>query len=285
MKFPFLFKPTETTTSAAPAWPWPACVNNPKTLSFRAATTTNNGNNNIYKTMNSAYVHDKNAAETPDSFFSICDSFAHRHEESFSCASEICSETAVIRGMRSDRLFFEPGETSSILEEVKSYDDFPYKESAAIMAMDSRDPFTDFRVSMEEMVEAHGLKDWECLEELLTCYLRVNGKSNHGYIVGAFVDLLLHLAMSSSNDTCSSTSAIDEQYCSSSSTTTHYSFTSPLSFSSSTYSSTSPCFSLLENEDEIAAEKNHVDSPVRLQVFDEVPREKNCKKSVYSVVD
>ncbi|KAL0410169.1 UNVERIFIED_CONTAM: Transcription repressor OFP13 [Sesamum latifolium] len=261
MKFPFLFKPSETTTttSAAPAWPWPACVNNPKTLSFRAATT--NGNN-IYKTMNSAYLHDKNAAEfaeTPDSFFSICDTSSHRHEESFSCASEICSETAVIRGLRSDRLFFEPGETSSILEEVKSYDDFPYKESAAIMAMDSRDPFTDFRVSMEEMVEAHGLKDWECLEELLSCYLRVNGKSNHGYIVGAFVDLLLRLAIGSSNDT-SSTSAIDEQYCSSSSTTTQYSFTSPLSFSSSTYSSTSPCFSLLENEDEIAVEKNHVDS-------------------------
>lgn len=259
-KFPFLFKPTETTTSAAPAWPWPACVNNPKTLSFRAAAATTNGN--IYKTMNSAYLHDKSTSEfadTPDSFFSISDSFEHRHEESFSCASEICNETAVIRGLRSDRLFFEPGETSSILEEMKSYDDFPYKESAAIMAMDSRDPFTDFRVSMEEMVEAHGLKDWECLEELLTCYLRVNGKSNHGYIVGAFVDLLLHLALGSPND-ISSASAIDEQYCSSCSTTTQYSFTSPLSFSSSTYSSTSPCLSLLENEDEIVAEKNHADS-------------------------
>ncbi|KAL2250824.1 transcription repressor OFP13-like [Sesamum indicum] len=262
MKFPFLFKPTETTTFAAPAWPWPACVNNPKTLSFRAGPAATTNANNIYKTMNSAYLHDKSTAEfaeTPDSFFSICDSFSHRHEESFSCASETCSETAVIRGLRSDRLFFEPGETSSILEEVKSDDDFPYKGSAAIMAMDSRDPFTDFRVSMEEMVEAHGLKEWECLEELLSCYLRVNGKSNHGYIVGAFVDLLLRLAIGSSNDT-SSTSAIDEQYCSSSSTTTQYSFTSPLSFSSSTYSSTSPCFSLLENEDEIAVEKNHVDS-------------------------
>ncbi|KAI3471771.1 hypothetical protein Pfo_028424 [Paulownia fortunei] len=254
MKFPFLSKPTET-TSAASAWPWPACVNNPKTLSFRA-----NINGNIYKTMNSAYLDDKNTtefAETPDSFFSIRE---HHHEESFSCASEICEqpnndETAVVRGLRSDRLFFEPGETSSILEEAKAYG-FPYKESVAIMAMDSRDPFLDFRVSMEEMVEAHGLKDWECLEELLTCYLRVNGKSNHGYIVGAFVDLLLHLALASasSNDT-SSTSAIDE-HCSSSSTTTQYSFTSPLSFSSSTYSATSPCLSLLENEDEIVVGKN-----------------------------
>ncbi|KAK6131585.1 hypothetical protein DH2020_034599 [Rehmannia glutinosa] len=259
MKFPFLFKSAETTAAAASAWPWPACVNNPKTLSFRANTT-----GNIYKTMNSAYLDDKNttdeyAESTPDSFFSIRDS----NEESFSRGSEILEfpnndETAVVRGLRSDRLFFEPGETNSILEEAKSYG-FPYKESSvAIMAMDSRDPFLDFRVSMEEMVEAHGLKDWECLEELLTCYLRVNGKSNHGYIVGAFIDLLLHLALA--NDASSSTSAIDEQ-CSSSSTTTQYSFTSPLSFSSSTYSSISPCLSLLENEVEIVVEKTVNISP------------------------
>ncbi|PIN07496.1 hypothetical protein CDL12_19933 [Handroanthus impetiginosus] len=259
MKFPFLFKSTEVTPAAATAagWPWPACVNSPKTLSFSAATT-----GNIYKTMNSAYLGDKTTvefAETPDSFFSIRNSFENHHEESFSSDSplELCTdESAVIRGLRSDRLFFEPGETSSILEEAKTHD-FPFKESVAIMAMDSRDPFLDFRVSMEEMVEAHGLKDWDSLEELLACYLRVNGKGNHGYIVGAFVDLLLHLSMASasSNDTCS-TSAIDE-HCSSSSTTTQYSFTSPLSFSSSTYSSTSPCLSLLENEeDEIIVEKN-----------------------------
>ncbi|KAL8517701.1 hypothetical protein ACS0TY_015798 [Phlomoides rotata] len=238
MKFPFLFKATEpatTTTSAAAPWPWPACVNNPRTLSFRVNSNTNN----MYKTMNSAYLDDKNTA---DSFFSFRDS---------EIASESCEEketkndeSAVIRGMRSDRLFFEPGETKSILEEAKSHA-FPYKESVSIMAMDSDDPFMDFRASMEEMVEAHGLKDWECLEELLTCYLRVNSKSNHGYIIGAFVDLL---ACASSDD-CS-VSAIDE-HCSSSSATTHYSFTSPLSFSSSsTYSITSPCLSLLENEDE-----------------------------------
>lgn len=263
MKFPFLFKATETTSTAAAAWPWPACVNNPKTLSFRATTNTN-----IYKTMNSAYLDDRNtsAETTPDSYYSTRTPFEIRHhEDSFSAASEICEqpndETAVIRGVRSERLFFEPGDTSSILEEAKkAYNDFPYKESAAIMAMESRDPFLDFRVSMEEMVEAHGLKDWDCLEELLTCYLRVNGKSNHGYIVGAFVDLLIHLALGCPGNSVSnsSTSAIDEQ-CSSSSTTTQYSFTSPLSFSSSTYSSTcSPAsLSLLENEenDDIVEEK------------------------------
>ncbi|KAL7096517.1 hypothetical protein ACP275_10G084400 [Erythranthe tilingii] len=268
MKFPFLFKSTETpSAAAAAAWPWPACVNNPKTLSFRA------DGNNIFKTMNSAFLDDDAAAH--DSCSTVPDYYFQ--DDTFSGGgAPAAEETAVVGGMRSDRLFFEPGETTSrsILqeEEAKPYEGFPYKEShVAIMAVDSVDPFLDFRVSMEEMVAAHGLKEWDCLQELLTCFLRVNGKSNHGYIVGAFVDLLLHLALSdsssnnkkkknngaSSSSSSISTSAIDEQ-CSSSSTTTQYSFTSPLSFSSSTYSSLSHCLSLMENDDgnEIVADKN-----------------------------
>ncbi|CAN6439120.1 unnamed protein product [Victoria cruziana] len=73
----------------------------------------------------------------------------------------------------------------------------PFKESL-MMVLDSEDPYMDFRVSMEEMVEAYDLRDWGCLEEMLVWYLRVNGKSAHGYIVGAFVDLLLSLVSSSS---------------------------------------------------------------------------------------
>ncbi|XP_057778012.1 transcription repressor OFP15-like [Salvia miltiorrhiza] len=252
-KFPFLFKATDSpTTSAASPWPWPACVNSPKTLSFRA-----NANSNIYKTINSAYLDDEKATaeftETPDSFFSI------RRDESFSsaAASQVFpDETAVIGGLRSDRLFFEPGETNSILEEAAKARAFPYSGGGVkIMAMDSDDPFLDFRSSMAEMVVAHGIKRWECLEELLTCYLRVNEKGNHGYIVGAFVDLLIHLSLQAA-PLIDSASAADEHCSSSTSTTTHYSFTSPLSFSSSsTYSSTSPGLSMLENEDEIAGEK------------------------------
>ncbi|KAL6575070.1 hypothetical protein OROMI_012355 [Orobanche minor] len=255
MKFPFLSKSSETTSAAVAAasvWPWPACANNPRTLSFRS----NPNDANIYKTMNPAFLDDRNStaeifAGTPDPFPSIPD-------ESFPCATEpAADDSAVVRGLRSDRLFFEPGETSSILEGAKSHGCPPCKkQSVSIMGMDSWDPCLDFRVSMEEMVEAHGLKDWESLEELLACYLRVNRKGNHGYIVGAFVDLLRHLAFA--NDiTASSDSAIDEQ-CSSSSTATQFSFTSPLSFysSSSTYSSISPCVSLIANEDEIIVEKN-----------------------------
>ncbi|CAI9780245.1 unnamed protein product [Fraxinus pennsylvanica] len=244
LKFPFLFKTTETAavaTATSSSWPWPTCVNNPKTLSFRA------NNNEMFKTMNSAYLDKMTIEEildTPDSAFSISDSF----DDSFSFASrnDESNIEMVIRDLRSDRLFFEPGETSSILEEAKTDESFPYKQST-VMAMESRDPCVDFRLSMEEMVEAYGLKNWECLEELLTCYLRVNSKKNHGYIVGAFVDLLVHLELVASNSSSSST---DHDHCSSSSAT-QYSFTSPFSFSSSTNSSTSPCLSSLENEDQI----------------------------------
>ncbi|CAA6656469.1 unnamed protein product [Spirodela intermedia] len=62
------------------------------------------------------------------------------------------------------------------------------------MAMASMDPYRDFRTSMDEMVEAHDLKDWSALQELLQCYLRLNQKSTHSFIFEAFVDLIVHLA-------------------------------------------------------------------------------------------
>ncbi|XP_052173464.1 transcription repressor OFP13-like isoform X2 [Diospyros lotus] len=152
----------------------PSCVS-PRTLSFRAE-------NAIFKTINSAYAGVVDAPSDPASFVS-------EPEDSAAAANAGESVEAVIRGLRNaDRLFFEPGETSSILDEAKG-DCFPFKESVA-MELDSNDPCRDFKISMEEMVAAHGLKDLESLEELLSCYLKVNGKSNHGYIVGAFVDLL-----------------------------------------------------------------------------------------------
>lgn len=117
---------------------------------------------------------------------------------------------SILRGLRSERFFFEPGDTKSILEEVKE-GGVPFKESVAL-AMESEDPYVDFRVSMEEMVEAHGLKDWECLEELFMWYLRVNGKNTHGFIVGAFVDLLVGILSTppSSSSSSSSCSLIEE---------------------------------------------------------------------------
>ncbi|KVI03981.1 transcription repressor OFP12-like [Cynara cardunculus var. scolymus] len=65
----------------------------------------------------------------------------------------------------------------------------------------SPDPYFDFRKSMQEMVEARDLIDvranWDYLHELLTCYLDLNPKSAHKFIVGAFADLLVTLMASS----------------------------------------------------------------------------------------
>lgn len=228
MKLPFPFKSTDI---ARPPWPW-YCHQQPRTLSFRT-----NCNDTIYKTMNSIFLD--TAIEVVDTTESC---FTNSSESpSFSTISEdsgVDPVETVIRGLRSqERLFFKPEETSSILEEAKE-SGFPFKESV-VLSMDSQDPFVDFRKSMEEMVEAHGVKDWEGLEELLCWYLRVNGKSNHGYIVGAFVDLLVSLAFANSSSTCS---------CSHS----HSPPSSPLSFytSSSFSSSTTPCVSSLEVEED-----------------------------------
>ncbi|KAG4163750.1 hypothetical protein ERO13_D01G192700v2 [Gossypium hirsutum] len=200
IKFPFLSNAKNNIVrQPKSSWQWPSC-HQPRTLSFRT-----DNNTTLFKNINSAYldaitIADEN--ETPP--------------------SDDCLET-VIRGLRSDRLFFKPGETSSIMEEAtkpseeeeeeeeEEEDGLPFKESV-VLSMESRDPYVDFRESMEEMVEAQGLNDWEELEQLLCWYLKANGKCNHGFIIGAFIDLLVgKLTIVSSNpksDNCSPSSPL-----------------------------------------------------------------------------
>lgn len=208
---PSLFKAKEIRQP----WQWPSCKH-PKTLSFRAGE-------DMFKTVNSVFFDLADGVATPESWFTNTSESA-----SFSTDSEAElggeSVEVVIRGVQSERLFFEPGKTSSILDEkdkakTKDHQLHPFKESV-VLAMESEDPYVDFRTSMEEMVECHGLKDWDFLEELLGWYLRVNGKKNHGFIVGAFVDLLLGLA--SCSDSTSFSSAVS-------------SFSSPISVSSASH--------------------------------------------------
>ncbi|GAA0186055.1 hypothetical protein Leryth_006741 [Lithospermum erythrorhizon] len=265
MKLPLVFKSNETSSfsSSSSIWPWSNCNNNPRTLSFRA----NNNSSDMFKTsLNTAYI---NTPDSSYSSFSLKTIIEENGNDEAGCGEDDDSVDMVIKALSSARFFFEvSGETSSILEEASNKkvvnDDGValFKESVA-MEVESRDPFVDFRTSMEEMMEAnHGslFKDnWDFLEELLACYLKVNHKSNHGYIVGAFVDLLVGLEFSSSRNTdylSPSTSSDDHCCCSSSSIGGGgggggHSFTSPLSFYSSA-SSTSPCLSsLMESEDEI----------------------------------
>ncbi|XP_055815319.1 transcription repressor OFP15 [Solanum dulcamara] len=285
MKLSSLFKNSSQNSSSSTTtstWPWslPTC-GKPKTLSFRLEKNHHNIFNSTF------HLDDINdtTCYSVDEFFSEID------ETSSSSTTTIngqdCIEK-VIKGLRleKERLFFEPEETSSILDfqESKNISTSTSISTNVVnegnnivsffpLGLDSKDPFVDFRESMEEMVEAYGIQDWESLEELLTCYLKVNCKSNHGYIVGAFVDLLVNLASHSENnnnitnvgvgDSIIMTTIDEQQQCLSSSTTTttSHSFTSPLSFCSSSCStsssitSTSVCLSLLEEEDEVIQTK------------------------------
>ncbi|WCJ21551.1 Transcription repressor OFP11 [Euphorbia peplus] len=115
----------------------------------------------------------------------------------------------------SQRFFFSsPGRSNSIIESTEESSDSPVsqpdiseswhvspkvKDSVAVPTY-SPDPYLDFRRSMEEMVEARGLTDvkgnWDKLHELLLCYLALNPKSTHKFIVRAFADLLVSLLAS-----------------------------------------------------------------------------------------
>ncbi|CAI0391203.1 unnamed protein product [Linum tenue] len=157
----------------------------------------------------------------------------------------------VIRGLKQSdrRRLFSPDETSSSI--LRRKDSSPTAEEEVALTLDSRDPFEDFKASMAEMVEAHALRDWESLEQLLGCYLKVNGRSNHGYIVGAFVDLL-------AGGLFFKAAAEEEEE--------HYSPSSPLSFytsfsssSCSEDSSSTPCVSSLEAYREAAEGDDELD--------------------------
>ncbi|KAK8581228.1 hypothetical protein V6N12_071463 [Hibiscus sabdariffa] len=69
-------------------------------------------------------------------------------------------------------------------------------ECIAVLAY-SHNPYDDFRRSMQEMVEArlkHHLNiDWDFMQELVFCYLNLNDKKSHKFILSAFVDIVVDL--------------------------------------------------------------------------------------------
>ncbi|XP_074365209.1 transcription repressor OFP16-like [Apium graveolens] len=112
---------------------------------------------------------------------------------------------------KSQRFFFSsPGHSNSITESSLSSSScsssLPERDNGVVdggvpIPTFSPDPYLDFRRSMQEMVEARDLMDvrenWEYLHDLLTCYLSLNPKSTHKFIVRAFSDLLVSLMASS----------------------------------------------------------------------------------------
>ncbi|XP_061359097.1 transcription repressor OFP11-like [Gastrolobium bilobum] len=114
----------------------------------------------------------------------------------------------------SKRFFFSsPGRSNSLIEYTKTNTSRPappggadgckkkkkamFNGSVAVPTY-SPDPYLDFRRSMQEMVEARPelmdvKSNWNILHELLLCYLALNPKSNHKFILGAFADLIVSL--------------------------------------------------------------------------------------------
>ncbi|KAI8555736.1 hypothetical protein RHMOL_Rhmol05G0198200 [Rhododendron molle] len=144
-----LRKPEEDSTTtiiaaATASWQW-SSFGAHETLSFRAP------GGDVFKTMNSAY-DTATELEDPDGG-----------------GSDPVED--VISGLQTaERLFFESGETSSNLGELKTTGQVqicPEKEESSstgggvLVAMDSMDPYADFKRSMEEIVEIDGLKEWD----------------------------------------------------------------------------------------------------------------------------
>ncbi|KAF8388068.1 hypothetical protein HHK36_026734 [Tetracentron sinense] len=105
----------------------------------------------------------------------------------------------------SQRFFFSsPGRSNSIIESPECPPESDKLIGGGVpIPTFSPDPYMDFRRSMQEMVEVRDLldvrADWDYLHELLLCYLTLNPKHTHKFIIGAFADLLVCL-MSSTDE-------------------------------------------------------------------------------------
>ncbi|XP_059664414.1 transcription repressor OFP12-like [Cornus florida] len=109
----------------------------------------------------------------------------------------------------SQRLFFSsPGRSNSIIESPpsspsSSTGNQPESDTLVgggiAISTYSRNPYKDFRRSMQEMVEARDLTvgaNWDYLHELLLCYLALNATSTHNCIIRAFSDVVVSLVLS-----------------------------------------------------------------------------------------
>lgn len=218
-------KSRERSGPVTSSWQWNSCAAPAKTLSSRydanSAAVDAAPGDGMFKTVNSVYLDPSSeGAGTPESWFT------NSASESADFSTESDDERIIITGVRSDRLFFDRSGTSSAITAPENQENpkkqRPKKEEqkdkagkksgglrppfqkSVVVAMDSGDPYSDFKKSMEEMVASNGIKS---LQELLGWYLKMNEKENHGYIVRAFMDLLIGISSSSSGSSISANSA------------------------------------------------------------------------------
>jgi uncharacterized protein (TIGR01568 family) len=196
--------PPATTAVIAGAWPWPSSKITSTQSAHVAQPPAGAG------TVASVLLDSAVSSFTASSARQDCncsDSLSTASDASAAApvaGDDDAADDAVVRGIRSDRLLFDPGAsaTSSILEEKSSTcaaaaggddDDEAFCGGVAV-SFESADPYADFRTSMEEMVAAHGVGDWGWLEEMLGWYLRANDQDTHCAIVSAFIDVVVAIA-------------------------------------------------------------------------------------------
>ncbi|KAK1409712.1 hypothetical protein QVD17_36241 [Tagetes erecta] len=213
-------------------WPSSSCNNHPKTISFRAPIDHHflfinpNKHNSLLEA-----AADQTEVTTLGSCFSNSSDLSPCSISTDSYSSAV--ETIVNGAKCEQRLFFEPESTSSLLEVQESEkeninDGLVFKESEMVV-METQNPYGDFKKSMEEMVEIYGLKEWDCLEELLGWYLRMNDKDQHEFIVGAFFDLLVGINCHGGDHDHAHVSCLDHHHCIHSLTSDVSSCSSPIS--------------------------------------------------------
>ncbi|XP_073302056.1 transcription repressor OFP16-like [Primulina huaijiensis] len=99
----------------------------------------------------------------------------------------------------SHRFFFStPGSSNSIFEQPQRLMDSGEVVSGSVAIQKyTSDPYADFKESMQEMIEAHDWTDLkssgEFLHDLLMCYLTLNHKHTHKFIIDAFADIVVSL--------------------------------------------------------------------------------------------
>ncbi|PAN51484.1 hypothetical protein PAHAL_9G597700 [Panicum hallii] len=111
------------------------------------------------------------------------------------------SESGLSSAIASRRFFLSsPGRSNSIVDSSAHGAALGLSVGAAGVAVPtySPDPHADFLRSMEEMaaalrLDARRRDDRARLHELLLCYLALNDRQAHKYVVSAFTDLLLRL--------------------------------------------------------------------------------------------
>ncbi|XAR57250.1 hypothetical protein NMG60_11025315 [Bertholletia excelsa] len=150
-----------------------------------------------------ALINTFNSLYDLPSFTSSSDNFFSSDSDSDIAATASPPPQDLAAAFASHRFFFSsPGQSNSILDTPETSLS-PVADGVAVPKY-SADPFRDFRQSMQEMVDAREVvdveEDWNYLHELLLCYLSMNPKHTHKFIVGAFADLLVSLVPEKSPD-------------------------------------------------------------------------------------